>query len=110
MRTNSLALRLFLSATAVTVVILLITGVVLSTLYREGVERSFDRRLDVYLKTLVAGVSAPGKNEKPTPSMRRPPFGITPSGGEWRTTKLRGRKAAVKSARLLWGSGLPDLA
>ena len=59
MRANSLALRLFLSATAVTVIILLITGVVLSSLYRDGVERSFDRRLDVYLKTLVAEVSAP---------------------------------------------------
>src|SRR2546429_862056 len=45
MRANSLALRLFLSATAVTVVILLITGVVLSSLYRDGVERSFDLRL-----------------------------------------------------------------
>ena len=64
MRANSLALRLFLSATAVTVVILLITGVVLSSLYRDGVERSFDRRLDVYLKTLVADVSAPEEAEK----------------------------------------------
>ena len=63
MRANSLALRLFLSATAVTVVILLITGVVLSSLYRDGAERSFDRRLDVYLKTLVADVSAPEEAE-----------------------------------------------
>src|SRR5437763_131527 len=42
MRINSLALRLFVSATAVTVVILLVTGVVLSSLYRDGAERSFD--------------------------------------------------------------------
>ena len=64
MRANSLALRLFVSATAVTVVILLITGVVLSSLYRDGVERSFDRRLGVYLKTLVADVAAPEEGEK----------------------------------------------
>ena len=51
MRANSLALRLFLSATAWTVVILLVTGFVLSALYRDAVERAFDRRLGVYLRT-----------------------------------------------------------
>ncbi len=54
MRTNSLAVRLFLWATAWTVVILIITGIALSTLYRHAVERAFDRRLDVYLRTLGA--------------------------------------------------------
>ena len=63
MRANSLALRLFLSATAVTVVILLVTGIVLSSLYRQGAERSFDRRLEVFLKTLVADVSTPEEAE-----------------------------------------------
>ena len=59
MRTNSLALRLFFSATAWTVVILVATGIVLSSLYRQAVERSFDRRLGVYLRTLVADVASP---------------------------------------------------
>ena len=54
MRASSLALRLFLSATAWTVVILVATGIFLSSIYREAVERSFDRRLSVYLQTLVA--------------------------------------------------------
>ena len=44
MRANSLALRLFLSATAWVVVVLLITGVVLSSVYRSASERAFDRR------------------------------------------------------------------
>ncbi|MFZ0373676.1 MAG: sensor histidine kinase, partial [Xanthobacteraceae bacterium] len=57
MRANSLALRLFIWATGWTVVILIITGVALSTLYRHAVERAFDRRLDVYLRTLVADVA-----------------------------------------------------
>ena len=57
MRINSLALRLFLTASAWTVVILVITGIVLSSLYRDTVERAFDRRLGVYLKTLVADVA-----------------------------------------------------
>src|SRR6478736_4536009 len=59
MRANSLALRLFLSATAWAVVILLVTGFVLSSLYRQAVERSFDRRLGVYLRTLVADIASP---------------------------------------------------
>jgi Ni,Fe-hydrogenase I cytochrome b subunit len=57
MRANSLAVRLFLWATAWTVVILIATGIALSTLYRHAVERAFDRRLDVYLRTLVADVA-----------------------------------------------------
>src|SRR4051795_1638626 len=109
MRGNSLALRLFLSATAVTVVILLITGVVLSSLYRDGVERSFDRRLDVYLKTLVADVSAPEENEKLPQSLSEPLFDLPLSGWYWQTIKLSGVKPEVKSSRSLWDGGLPHL-
>src|SRR5215213_349951 len=109
MRVNSLALRLFLSATAVTVVILFITGVVLSSLYRDGVERSFDRRLDVYLKTLVADVSAPEEVEKLPQSLGEPLFDLPLSGWYWQTTRLNSPKPDVKSSRSLWDSGLPHL-
>jgi len=109
MRASSLALRLFLSATAVTVVILLITGVVLSSLYRDGVERSFDRRLDVYLKTLVAEVSAPEDSEKLPQALSEPLFDLPLSGWYWQTTKLSGTKPEVKSSRSLWDGGLPHL-
>jgi len=109
MRVNSLALRLFLSATAVTVVILLITGVVLSSLYRDGVERSFDRRLDVYLKTLVADVSAPDEVEKLPQSLGEPLFDLPLSGWYWQTTRLNAPKPEVKSSRSLWDGGLPHL-
>src|SRR4051794_28620460 len=109
MRTNSLALRLFLSATAVTVVILLITGVVLSSLYRQGVERSFDRRLDVYLKTLVADVSAPEEAEKFPQTLGEPLFDLPLSGWYWQTTRLNAAKPEVKASRSLWDGGLPHL-
>src|SRR3954454_8441289 len=109
MRGNSLALRLFLSATAVTVVILLITGVVLSSLYRDGVERSFDRRLDVYLKTLVAEVSAPEDSEKLPQALSEPLFDLPLSGWYWQTIKLSGSKPEVKASRSLWDGGLPHL-
>ena len=109
MRANSLALRLFLSATAVTVVILLITGVVLSSLYRVGAERSFDRRLDVYLKTLVADVSAPEEAEKFPQTLGEPLFDLPLSGWYWQTIRLNAVKPEVKSSRSLWDGGLPHL-
>ena len=109
MRANSLALRLFLSATAVTVVILMVTGVVLSSIYRDGVERSFDRRLDVYLKTLVADVSAPEDSEKLPQSLGEPLFDLPLSGWYWQTTRLNTAKPEVKSSRSLWDAGLPHL-
>ena len=109
MRVNSLALRLFLSATAVTVVILLITGIVLSSLYRDGVERSFDRRLGVYLKTLVADVAAPDEGEKFTQSLGEPLFELPLSGWYWQVTKLSAPKPEVRSSRSLWDGGLPHL-
>ena len=109
MRVNSLALRLFVSATAVTVVILLITGVVLSSLYRDGVERSFDRRLGVYLKTLVADVAAPEEGEKVAQSLGEPLFELPLSGWYWQVTKLSAPKPEVRSSRSLWDAGLPHL-
>ena len=42
MRANSLALRLFLWAAVTTLAIILVTGIVLSSLYRQAVERAFD--------------------------------------------------------------------
>src|SRR5436190_1856626 len=109
MRANSLALRLFLSATAVTVVILLITGIVLSSLYRDGVERSFDRRLGVYLKTLVADVAAPDEGEKFTQSLGEPLFELPLSGWYWQVTKLNTPKPEVRSSKSLWDGNLPHL-
>ena len=52
-----------------TVVILIVTGIVLSSLYRQAVERAFDRRLGVYLRTLVADVASPER--APTSSRNR---------------------------------------
>src|SRR3954468_11562043 len=109
MRVNSLALRLFFSATAVTVVILLITGIVLSSLYRDGAERSFDRRLGVYLRTLVADVAAPEEGEKVAQSLGEPLFELPLSGWYWQVTKLSTPKPEVRASRSLWDAGLPRL-
>src|SRR6185295_11303441 len=111
MRANSLALRLFMSATLWTVAILFVTGFVLSTLYRQAVERSFDRRLSVYLRTLVAEVAAPEEADTRSPqSMGEPLFDLPLSGWYWQITKLQGAKPDVRSSRSLWDGGLPHLA
>jgi signal transduction histidine kinase len=108
MRANSLALRLFLSATVWTVLILFATGVVLSSLNRQAVERSFDRRLSVYLRTLVAEVAAPEESgERPPQSLGEPLFELPLSGWYWQVTKLNTAKPEVRSSRSLWDGGLP---
>ncbi|MDC7788679.1 sensor histidine kinase [Rhodoplanes sp. TEM] len=111
MRANSLALRLFLSATAWTVIILLATGISLSSLYRQAVERSFDRRLGVYLRTLVAEVAAPEEGTERGPlSLGEPLFELPLSGWYWQITRLGAPKPETRSSRSLWDSTLPHLA
>ena len=110
MRANSLALRLFLWATGWTVVILIITGIALSTLYRHAVERAFDRRLDVYLRTLVADVASPEEgNDKFPQSIGEPLFELPLSGWYWQVTRLDTAKPEAHSSRSLWDSNLPRL-
>jgi signal transduction histidine kinase len=110
MRANSLALRLFLWATGWTVVILIATGIVLSSIYRHAVERAFDRRLDVYLRTLVADVASPEENSDKFPqSIGEPLFDLPLSGWYWQVTRLDTPKPEVRSSRSLWDGGLPRL-
>ncbi len=108
MRANSLALRLFVSATAWAVIILLITGIVLSSLYRQAVERSFDRRLGVYLRTLVADVAAPEEDKSPQ-ALGEPLFELPLSGWYWQITRLDPGKPELRASRSLWDGGLPHL-
>jgi signal transduction histidine kinase len=109
MRANSLALRLFLSATATTVIILLVTSFILSSLYRSAIERAFDRRLGVYLRVLVADLAAPEDTapDKLGSSLGDPLFELPLSGWYWQVTRLD--KPDVRSSRSLWDGGLPHL-
>jgi signal transduction histidine kinase len=111
MRLNSLALRLFFSATTWTVIILVVTGVVLSSIYRAAVERAFDRRLGVYLRTLVAEVATPEENAGKFPqSVGEPLFDLPLSGWYWQATRLDAPTPDVRSSRSLWDASLPRLA
>jgi len=108
---NSLALRLFLTASASIVVILLATGVVLSSLYRHSVERAFDRRLGVYLKTLVADIASPDEQaaDRFPQSLGEPLFELPLSGWYWQVTRLDQTKPEVRSSRSLWDAALPHI-
>jgi len=110
MRASSLATRLFLSATAWVVVILLLTGIVLSSVYRSATERAFDRRLNLYLRTLIAEVATP--DEPPDhqfQSLGEPLFELPLSGWYWQIARTDTDKAEVRRSRSLWDRNLPKL-
>jgi signal transduction histidine kinase len=110
MHRSSLATRLFLSATAWVVVILLITGVILSSVYRDATERAFDRRLNLYLRTLVAEVATP--DEPPDhqfQSLGEPLFELPLSGWYWQITRTDTEKDDARASRSLWDKKLPKL-
>jgi signal transduction histidine kinase len=110
MRRSSLATRLFLSATAWVVVILLITGVILSSVYRDATERAFDRRLNLYLRTLVAEVATP--DEPPDhqfQSLGEPLFELPLSGWYWQIIRTDTDKEEARASRSLWDKKLPKL-
>ncbi len=110
MRANSLALRLFLSATVWTVLILVATGLVLSSLSRQAVERAFDRRLNVYLKSLIADVASPEiPNERVGQTIGEPLFDLPLSGWYWSVSDLDPKKQDIYSSRSLWDGVLPRL-
>ena len=110
MRGSSLATRLFLSATAWLVVILVITGIILSSVYRDATERAFDRRLNLYLRTLIAEVATP--DEPPDhqfQSLGEPLFELPLSGWYWQITRTDTEKAETRASRSLWDKKLPKL-
>jgi len=110
MRRSSLATRLFLSATAWVVVILVITGFILSSVYRDATERAFDRRLNLYLRTLIAEVATPDEPpDRQFQSLGEPLFELPLSGWYWQITRTDVEKPEVRASRSLWDKKLPKL-
>ncbi|WP_371345292.1 ATP-binding protein [Ancylobacter sp. IITR112] len=110
MRSGSLALRLFVSATVVSVLVLAVTGFTLHQVYRAAVERAFDQRLDVYLKTIVADVANSPSGTMPEPTtLGDPLFNFPISGWYWQITRTDGPAAQVKTSRSLPEGKLPLL-
>src|SRR6201996_376834 len=110
MRQSSLATRLFLSATAWLVVILAITGIVLSSVYRDATERAFPPRLNLYLRTLIAEVATPDDPpDRQFQSLGEPLFELPLSGWYWQITRTDTEKPEVRASRSLWDKKLPKL-
>ncbi len=110
MRGSSLATRLFLSATAWVVVILVITGFVLSSVYRAATERAFDRRLNLYLRTLIAEVATPDEPpDRQFQSLGEPLFELPLSGWYWQVVRTDSEKGESRVSRSLWDKKLPKL-
>jgi signal transduction histidine kinase len=110
MRGSSLAIRLFFSATAWVVVILAVTGFILSSVYRDASERAFDRRLNLYLRTLIAEVATPDEPpDRQFQSLGEPLFELPLSGWYWQITRTDTEKVETRASRSLWDKKLPRL-
>src|ERR1700710_2773349 len=110
MRDSSLATRLFLSATGWVVVILVITGIALASVYRQASERAFDRRLNLYLRTLIAEVASPDEPaDRQFQSLGEPLFELPLSGWYWQITRTDTEKNEARASRSLWDKKLPKL-
>src|SRR6202007_2659680 len=110
MRRSSLATRLFLSATTWVVVILVITGFILSSVYRDATERAFDRRLNLYLRTLIAEVATPDEPpDRQFQSLGEPLVELPLSGWDWQMTRTDSEKPELRASRSLWDKKLPKL-
>jgi signal transduction histidine kinase len=113
LRTRSIATRLFISAGALSVTVLLIAGVVLVALYRTAAEAAFDERLNVYLRALVADLATDRPNDEKTADVFQladPQFELTLSGWYWQITRLDGTIPEIHSSRSLFAARLPRLA
>lgn len=96
MRPSSLAFRLFASAAAWTLVVIPAAAILLSSLYRQAVERNFDARLNVYLTSLVASTTEGGVTSPKEPaSLGEPIFTIPFSGWYWQIKALDGATRPV---------------
>ena len=107
LRTDSLALRLFIAAAVWSTLALLAAALVIIALYRQSVERGFDERLDVYIKTIVAALVDAG--DRPATlgenSFGEPRFGLPLSGWYWQIKRADG--AAIAASGSLFDTALP---
>lgn len=110
---KSLAGRLLLSAAGLSFLILLVAGWVLSELNRRATVHSFDERLRLYLKVLVADVAAmTDGSAADIGNLGEPQFQIPLSGWYWQIVKIdqeKGATAVLRTSRSLYSTRLPYL-
>jgi signal transduction histidine kinase len=110
----SIASRLVLTAVGLSAIILLIAGIILTSLYRRNSEFAFDERLNVYLKALVADVASFGEQDRSEPgNLGEPRFELPLSGWYWQISRIdteRDSEQAVRTSKSLFAAKLPKLA
>jgi signal transduction histidine kinase len=113
-RSWPLAARLLASAAVLCAAILLVAGIVLSAVYRRTAERSFDERLYVYLKEIVAAISQdPQAKLSEAGNFGEPRFDLPLSGWYWQVDKVDAAGPSVGASNSLVGARLqllPDAA
>jgi signal transduction histidine kinase len=101
MRLNSLAVRLIVAATLWSAVALLAAGFILTSLYRQSVERSFDQRLTVYLRTLVGMLAAQSQSNLSDPgNLGEQRFELPYSGWYWQVRRRKNGPVVLASKSL----------
>jgi signal transduction histidine kinase len=109
--TRSIAARLFVTAAALSAVVLLVASVFFTAYYRREAEEIFERRLDVYLRAIVADVSESGQEGRTGPGqLGDPQFELPGSGWYWQITRMDDSAHDIKASRSLFAERLPKLA
>ena len=99
MRLNSLALRLFATSAAWTLLVLPLAGYLIYSLYREDVQLSFDAQLKKLLTQItIDSMSTTGDTPVIPPNLYEPLFEVTQSGWYWQITPHR--RGSGSDARL----------
>lgn len=94
MRSDSLAFRLVAGAALWSVVALVAGGLILSAIFRNSVERSFDGRLDVLLDSLIATTEVDDAgNIVRLRDLSETRFDLVYSGWYWQVSPLAERPA-----------------
>jgi signal transduction histidine kinase len=108
---QSIAVRLAASAVFWSLFILLIAGLILSTLYRETTERAFDQRLLVYANDLASDLvgQGPGDPEERELGIGDPRFEIPLSGWYWEAGRPGAAARDVRASKSLLSGQLPRL-
>jgi len=108
--TRSIATRLFLTAAALSSAVLLVASVFFTAYYRKEAEEIFERRLDVYLRAIVADVSESGQEGRTGPGqLGDPQFELPGSGWYWQITRMDDAAHEIKASRSLFAERLPKL-
>ena len=103
MKTNSLAFRLVILATAWIIAVVIVGFFSLSAIFKNMAESSFDSRLEILLGSLISGARVNEGNLVLVQSLLDPRFQQPYSGWYWQITDSNG---PILRSRSLWDLSL----